>query len=319
LSVAVRQQAGQRCFDLTDYRRRYAQYKTDPDLQRAHAAHAFFVSFDDHEVTDNWAGDHDEFQTPAELVRLRRAAAFQAWYEHMPVRRAQLPSWSAVNMYRGLRYGDLVAVDILDTRQYRTPAPCGTDFAPACPTLDDPKAQVISAEEEAWLVRNLNRRDARWNCIAQQIMMMSLDRRTADGGQPILNLDSWAGYEAPRRRILSRMKGLGNVVVLTGDEHQNYAGILHDRDTPVAVEFVGTSISSGGDGWVDKAGSDHVLAGNPQLKLVNDNRGYLTFDVSPDEWRTNFMIVDKVSIANGNVSKLTNASVERGRPDVRLG
>jgi alkaline phosphatase D len=270
-------------------------------------------------VSDNWAGDHDDLGNPPELVRLRRAAAFQAWYEHMPVRRAQIPSWSSVQMYRPFRYGDLVAMDLLDTRQYRTGHPCGSGFAPACPNLADPNAQVLSTEEEAWLARNLNRRDARWNCIAQQIMMMSIDRRTAaDGGQPILNLDSWAGYETARRRILSRMKGLGNVVVLTGDEHQNFAGILHDRDTPVAVEFVGTSISSGGDGWVDKAGSDHVLAINPQLKLINDNRGYLTFDVSPDEWRTHFIIVDKISVPNGQVGKLATATVERGRPGLSL-
>ena len=93
-------------------------------------------------------------------------------------------------------------------------------------------------------------RDVRWNAVAQQVMMMSLDRRWASEKAPrkLLNLDSWAGYEVQRRRLLARMRGLDNVVVLTGDEHTNYAGLLHDRDKPVAVEFVGTSISSDGDG-----------------------------------------------------------------------
>lgn len=122
--------------------------------------------------------------------------------------------------------------------------------------------------------------------------MMSLDRRTSPGEVPhkVVNLDSWAGYEVPRQRLLSRMSGLGNVVVLTGDEHQNWAGLLHDqRDRPVGVEFVATSISSGGDGQDRRSGSDTILASNPQLKFVNDQRGYLTCDVTRDEWRTNFM------------------------------
>jgi alkaline phosphatase D len=221
-------------------------------------------------------------------------------------------------MYRFTRYGDLVAFDVMDTRQYRTPPPCGSDFAPACSRLEDPKQRVIGAEEDAWLSRNLARRDARWNCLAQQVMMMSIDRRTNDEGAPILNLDSWAGYEMPRRRILSRLNGLEDVVVLTGDEHQNFAGILHDGDTPVAVEFVGTSISSDGDGSDLRPGSNRILAHNPQIKFINDQRGYLTFDVGRDEWRTNYMVVDRVTLPNGNVSRRATATVERGRPELHI-
>jgi alkaline phosphatase D len=314
----VRRHAGQRCFDLTDYRRRYAQYKTDPDLQRAHAAHAWFATFDDHEVRDNWAGDSDTTDTPAELFRTRRAAAFQAWYEHMPVRRALFPQGAAIRAWRGARYGDLVSFDFLDTRQYRTGHPCGDDFLPPCPALADPQAAVLSAEEEAWLAGNLARPQARWSCVAQQVMMMALDRRTDGRGPPILNMDSWAGYEAPRRRLLARMRGLDNVVVLTGDEHQNFAGILTDGDRPVAVEFVATSISSGGDGSDLRRGSDRILAENPQLKFVNDQRGYLTCEVGPDEWRTNFMVLDRVSTPDGALRRRAAISVARGRPALTI-
>ena len=317
LVVAVRQHEGDTLYALGDYRRRYAQYKADPDLQRAHAAHAFFSTFDDHEVRDNWAGDTDTQDTPAEIFRTRRAAAFQAWYEHMPVRRASFPQGSAIAAYRGARYGDLVALDFLDTRQYRSGHPCGDDFAPACPRLTDSSATMISAEEEAWLARNLARRDARWNCVAQQVMMMSLDRRLHDEPRPILNMDSWAGYEGPRRRLLARMRGLDNVVVLTGDEHQNFAGLLHDGDTPVATEFVATSISSGGDGSDQRAGSDHILAENPQLKFINDQRGYVTCDVTPDEWRTNFMVLDRVSTPGGTLSKRATWAVAHGEVALR--
>jgi alkaline phosphatase D len=149
-------------------------------------------------------------------------------------------------------------------------------------------------------------------------MMMALDRRTEYGPAPILNMDSWAGYEAPRRRLLARLRGLDNVVVLTGDEHQNFAGLLHDGEVPVAAEFVATSISSGGDGSDARAGSDRILAENPQLKFINDQRGYVTCDVTPDEWRTNFMVMDQVSTAGGALSKRATWAVARGEIALRL-
>jgi alkaline phosphatase D len=235
----------------------------------------------------------------------------------MPVRRALFPRGADINAWRGARYGDLVFFDFLDTRQYRTGHLCGDDFAPPCPALDDPHAAMISAEEEAWLVRNLARPQARWSCVAQQVMMMSLNRQTSAGG-PILNMDSWAGYEAPRRRLLARMRGLDNIVVLTGDEHQNFAGILTDGDRPVAVEFVATSISSGGDGSDLRRGSDRILAENPQLKFINDQRGYLTCEVNADEWRTDFMVLDRVSRPDATLRKRATATVERGRPALAI-
>src|SRR6185369_13413072 len=241
----------------------------DVDLQRAHAAHPFFMTFDDHEVRNNWAGDiEEEDNAPPEVFRLRRQSAFQAWYEHMPVRRGQWPNGSALQLYRGARCGNLARFNFLDTRQFRTNQPCGDGYKPACPEVSSPKAQIMSTAEESWLTRNLQQRDARWNVVAQQVMMMPLDWRKAptDGLSKLLNLDSWAGYEAQRERLLARMRGLDNVVVLTGDEHTNYAGLLHDRDRPVAVEFVGTSISSDGDGEDMPAGGVTVLANNPQLK-----------------------------------------------------
>jgi alkaline phosphatase D len=147
-------------------------------------------------------------------------------------------------------------------------------------------------------------------------MMMLLDwRKTSmDGPRKLLNLDSWAGYEIQRKRVLARMRGLNNVVVLTGDEHTNYAGLLHDRDRPVAVEFVGTSISSDGNGEDSPAWASRVLGNNPELKFINNQRGYLTCDVSPDEWRSNFMVVDRVSTPGGQLSKRATFAVTRGEP-----
>jgi alkaline phosphatase D len=319
-SPAVRQHIGGPVMSLDDYRRRYSQYKLDADLQNGHAAHAFYMTFDDHEVANNWAGDNDEAGVPPEIFRLRRAAAFQAWYEHMPVRRTQFPAGPAIQLYRSARYGNLAEFNFLDTRQFRTNQPCGDGYKIACPEVNSPRAHIVSAREEAWLTRNLQARDTRWNVIAQQVMMMSLDWRKPPNAAPgkLLNLDSWAGYEAQRERLLARMRGLNNVVVLTGDEHTNYAGLLHDRGRPVAVEFVATSVSSDGDGQDLPPGGATLLANNPQLKFINNQRGYVACDVTPDEWRTHFMVLDRVSTPGGRLSKRATWAVARGEPAMRL-
>ncbi|EQB30115.1 alkaline phosphatase D family protein [Sphingobium ummariense] len=316
----VRQHIGQDCFDIADYRLRYAQYLSDYDLQAARARHTWFPTFDDHEVANNWVGDIDPKGAPADVFRLRRQAALQVWYEYMPVRAAMLPRDGLItDIYREARYGDLLSIDFLDTRSFRTDQPCGDGFKTHCAGIDDPKGQVISAQEEAWLLRNLSRKQAKWNCVAQQVMMMSLDRRRyADEKEKIYNLDSWAGYEAQRSRLLARMKGLDNVVVLTGDEHQNFAGLLDDGDRTVAVEFVSTSISSGGDGSDLRAGSDRMFQNNPQLKFLNDQRGYLVCEVTPDAWQSRFMVMDRVSTPGGAIAKRATITVPRGQPGLSI-
>ena len=317
----VREHVGRDLFDVDDYRRRYAQYKMDADLQRAHAAHAFFLTLDDHEVENNWVADIEQSGTPPEIFRLRRAAAFQAWYEHMPVRRSAFPQPLGMTTHRSARFGNLAELSFLDTRQYRTDQPCEDGFKQICPGVGSTDANVLGAEQEAWLGRNLQGRGVRWNCLAQQIMMMSLDRRRTPEEAPgkVLNMDSWAAYEVPRQRLLARLRGLDNVVVLTGDEHQNFAGILHDRDRPVAVEFVSTSISSGGDGQDMRRDNEFLLANNSeQLKFINSQRGYVTCEVTPDEWRTHFMVMDRVSTPGGQISRRATATVARGAPTLTI-
>jgi alkaline phosphatase D len=320
LVAPVRHHLAGSLFDVTDYRRQYALYKSDTDLQRAHALHSFFMTFDDHEVADDWVSDIPDSDTPREVFRLRRAAAFQAWYEHMPVRRRSFPTAGALQMYRGARFGDLARIDFCDTRQFRTDQPCDDGFKPHCPGIDAPDAAVLGAEQEAWLTRNLQSRDARWNCMAQQVMMMSLDRRRSaeEGAAKIMNMDSWAAYEVPRRRLLARMRGLDNVVVLTGDEHQNFAGLLYDGDRPVAAEFVGTSISSGGDGSDRRRGSDMIMANNPNLKFINDQRGYMVCDVTREAWAANFMVVSQVSTPGAPIMKRATITAPHGRVEMSV-
>ncbi|WP_411341700.1 alkaline phosphatase D family protein [Sphingopyxis sp. J-6] len=328
-SRPVRKHAFRNLVDLGDYRLAYAQQLGDMDLQAARCTHAFLSSFDDHEIRNDWVSDIDNWKLgldtndpdapPPEVFMLKKQAAMQAWYEHMPVRRALLPRGGMVALNRELRYGDLMAMQLLDTRQYRSDQPCEDGFKPACPGVYDKNAAVLGKAQEDWLNRNLGTGGATWNALAQQVTMMSLDRRR-DPAEPakILNLDSWAGYETPRERMLARMGGLKNVVVLTGDEHQNFCGDLIHKDRVVGGEFVGTSISSGGDGSDKRNGSDEWLALNPELKFANDQRGYMVCEVGRAAWQTHFMVVDKVTTPVNTLSKRATGVVENGRAGITM-
>jgi alkaline phosphatase D len=224
-----------------------------------------------------------------------------------------------VALNRELRYGDLMTMQLLDTRQYRSDQPCGDGFKPACAGVYDKNAQVLGKAQEDWLNRNLGEGGTTWNALAQQVTMMSLDRRRRpDEPKKIVNLDSWAGYEAPRERILSRLGGLKNAVVLTGDEHQNFCGDLVRQDKVVGAEFVATSISSGGDGSDKRQGTDEWLKLNPELKFANDQRGYIVCDVNREAWQTHFMVVDKVTTPVNMLSKRATGVVENGVAGVKM-
>jgi alkaline phosphatase D len=226
-----------------------------------------------------------------------------------------------MQLYRRAQYGNLLDLNLLDTRQFRTDQPCGDRFNSSCEGINDPTAEVLGEAQEAWLLNNLNRSDATWKALAQQIMVMDLDRNPGEGFG--VNPDSWAGYRVPRARLLSHIKDrrIDNVVVLTGDEHQNYAGELHidgrnPEGAPIATEFVTTSISSGGDGQDQRADQAAFLTANPQLKFRNSQRGYVICDVTPERWQTEFKVLDKVSERGGTLTTRATFAVEAG--DARL-
>ncbi|MDQ3125646.1 MAG: alkaline phosphatase D family protein, partial [Pseudomonadota bacterium] len=280
-----RQHLGGEIYSLDDYRRRYAQYKLDTDLQASHAATAWFVTWDDHEIANNWVSDIDD-GVPPEVFLLRRQAAAQAFYEHMPVRRSAFPRGAEMQLYRHAAWGDLLDLNFLDTRSNRSDQPCDDAWGSTCAGVSAANAQVLGEAQEAWLYRNLDRSQAHWKVLAQQIMVMDLDRK--EGPEPGYNLDSWAGYSIPRQRLLDRLRErrIGNTVILTGDEHQNYAGELfrdsrNPEGAPIASEFVATSISSTGDGQDQRADGRRYLADNPFLKFNNAQRGYVVCDVTP--------------------------------------
>lgn len=317
----VREHRLREIYSLDDYRAQYAQYLLDLDLQAARSAQVFVSTFDDHEIDNNWVQDiSQEKDVPAEIFALRRQAAMQAWYENMPVRRSMLPRGGLITANRRFAYGALASINVLDTRSFRSDQPCNDAWGVSpCSEVTDANAQVLGAAQERWLDDNLGRKDTVWNCLAQQVMMMPLNRRSYDD-QPetMLNLDSWAGYDAPRKRLMARLGKVDNAVVLTGDEHQNYAGLLMSGDKPVAVECVTTSITSGGDGQDRRPGSDRILANNPQLKFINDQRGFSVCTAKPEAWQTDFMVLDKVSVPGGTLSRRASAVVAAGPANLAI-
>ncbi|MGH8930875.1 MAG: alkaline phosphatase D family protein [Egibacteraceae bacterium] len=294
---------------LVDYRDRHAQYKTDPDLQDAHAAFPFAVTWDDHEVDNNWADEIPQDpaeQSPAQFRR-RRIAAFQAYYEHMPLRRASLPQGLDLRLYRRFAFGDLAAFSVLDGRQYRSDQPCGDGFPgePDCPERQDPSLTMLGDEQERWLREGLAGSGSRWNVIANQDIMAQYDYDLSDGRA--FNTDQWDGYPVMRQRLLDLLATgqVPNPVVITGDWHSSWVNELRiDFDDPgspiVGTEFAGTSISSACP-WAGDV--EAALGANPHVRFFDgDRRGYVRCELTRELWRTDFRLLPASTIPDVTVS-----------------
>jgi alkaline phosphatase D len=310
-------------YSLADYRQRYAIYKMDPDLQLAHASAPWIVSFDDHEVDNNFAGMVSEENIPPEIFALRRAAGFQAWYEHMPLRRTSLPNGPWIQAYRRFQFGELAQVDVLDTRQFRSDQPCGDGSHAACADALKPENTMLGEKQEAWLGEGLRASKARWNVLAQQVMLMRHDR-DPNPEKTGFSMDKWDGAVAARKRLFDTLESarIGNAVVLTGDIHQNWAGELKaDFDDPksktLGVEFVSTSITSGGDGADMTKAGQAGLKKNPHIGFFNNQRGYMRHSLSKDRWQADYRVLDKVTVAGAAVSTRASFVVEAGQPGMK--
>jgi alkaline phosphatase D len=318
---AVRPHGTPEIFTIDDYRRRYALYKSDPALQAVHAMAPWIVTWDDHEVSNNYAAaisEKPDSVSTADFLR-RRAAGYQAYFEHMPLRRSALPSGPDMLLHRRLEFGRLVNFHVLDTRQYRTDQPQGDGLKPPSPVLLDPRGTILGERQRTWLFDGLERSTATWNALAQQVMVAAVDR--APGRDVAYSMDKWTGYEFERRRLLAHLRDrrIGNPVVLTGDIHENWAHELpgdpeRPDAAPVAVEFVGTSITSSGDGAEKPAYLDTVLAENPGVKFHNDERGYVRCEVTPQAWRTEFKTVPFVTRRGAPLHTRGTFVVEAGKP-----
>lgn len=314
----------QEIFSLADYRIRHAQHKTDPDLQAAHAAFPWVLTWDDHEVENNYADEisGDPAQSPAEF-RLRRAAAYQAYYEHLPLRRGSLPSGPDMRIYRRLRFGNLLEMNVLDGRQYRDDQACGDGLQVPCDDASDPSRGMLGEEQERWLLDGLGASSATWNVVAQQTIMAEADRDPGPG--ELLPMDNWNGYEPARQRLFDGVveRGVENLVVITGDAHCSMVADLKlnfdDADSPtVGTEFLGTSIASGGNGADMDIRGEEWLAANQHMKFYNQRRGYVRCELSGDEYRSDYRVMPYVTEPDAPISTLAGFVVEDGRPGVQV-
>ncbi|MGW0393603.1 alkaline phosphatase D family protein [Streptomyces sp. NPDC003042] len=322
---------------LADYRARHAQYKTDPALRAAHAAFPWIVTWDDHEVEDNYADLMDENddvgarrQDPATFAR-QRAAAYQAYYEHLPLRHRLDPGSPDYRLYRRFDFGDLLRLNVLDTRQYRTdqPGDYPRDFGPEAAGTQNTAGTLTGDVQERWLRRGLADSPARWNVIAQQVMMSQIRLPNfLDPTRPlpsIVNLDQWDGYDPARRRLLGFLRDarVPNPIVLAGDIHSSWFSDLRiERDDlssqPVAVEFTATSVSSDFPAAFDAPLRAFNPVLNPHVRYYDGSRrGYLRLNIDRQQWITDARTVDTIAVRQAPVRTTASWAVAAGEPGLQ--
>jgi alkaline phosphatase D len=321
----VRKHTGGEPYTLEDYRARYALYKSDPDLQASHAACPWIVTWDDHEVDNDYADDRPEDGMPREQFLARRAAAYRAFYEHMPLPERMRPSGPHMRLYTQLGWGALGRFYVLDGRQYKTWQACtrrgrrggsNTVDVESCRVLADADRSFLGRAQERWLDGALSSSRARWNLLAQQTRMAQFDQKPGPGRRAWT--DGWDGYPSARARLLNHLEQqrIPNPVVVGGDVHQfNVADLKVDFNDPdsntVASEIVGTSITS--QGWPQDR-LDTFLPDNPHVKLVEGRlRGYVRVNVTAQEARFDLRAIESEKRRDAACSTHATFVVEEGR------
>ena len=322
-------------FTLSEYRARYAQYKSDPHLQASHHAAPWIVTWDDHEVANDYGNDRDERLDPAFLVR--RTAAYQAFYEHMPVRLPTLSNdalrFARLRIYDRYDWGRLARFHVLDDRQYRSHHACqppghggSSSVTSACAQLLDPSRTLLGAEQEAWLTDGLAASGAKWNILAQQTLMAQASQIPVEKpGDGRFWTDGWDGYPIARQRLFNSIikHKPSNPVVISGDVHTFYAcDLKQDFARPasatnpvIATEFCGTSVTSNSR---PQSRTDRYVAQNPHIKFGrSDVRGFVMMEITPSNMAVRFQALDDVQRADSGLTTLARFVVEDGKPGVK--
>jgi alkaline phosphatase D len=313
---------------LPGYRERYATYKRDPLLQAAHASAPWLMVWDDHEVDNDYAGLQGQ-QLQSDFAE-QRAAAYQAYWEHMPFPMSARPKFdvpgASMRITGRLDWGTLARIHLLDDRQYRDPQACprpgrggsNTVAAKDCPQLGDAARSLLGADQERWLAQGWSL-ERPWNLVAQQTLMTRHSwSDTANGGGTYWT-DGWDGYPAARARLLGVVdkKRVPGVVVLGGDVHSSVvADLKTDFDRPgarvVATEFCGTSISSHG---LPASRVAAALPFNPNIHYSRpDQRGSIVFTLDRKQLRADLRAVADPADAQSAVGTAASFVVEAKRP-----
>ncbi len=320
----IRSHDSPECYSLDDYRARYALYKSDPMLKAAHAACPWLLTWDDHEVDNDYAAEVSEEDDPPEWFLARRAAAYRACYEHQPLPRRALPYGPYMRMHSQRAFGDLVNVLMLDDRQYRSPQACprpgrrGGNRVSDCAELGAETRTKLGVQQEAWLSAGLAESKSRWNLVAQGTVMAHVDEKPGPGER--YWTDGWSGYPAARERLFATLEStrVRNPVCLAGDIHAFQAAKLNrrasDPDSPViASEFVTSSISSQG---LPMKMIEERLRENPSLLAgTSRHRGYLRLDLYRDRAQVDMVAMDTVMQRESGTSVFGSFTVEDGRPE----
>ena len=309
---------------VDDYRRRYALYKSDRALQAAHARCPWIVTWDDHEVDNNYAGSVGENGMESdEQMAARRASGYQAWWENQPVRVPRVKSWSDLGITRSASWGSLAKFWVLDGRQYRSDQACddGNRITP-CGIWADPSRTMLGESQERWLHNGLGTSTERWQVLANQVMVAPYDSMEGNGQR--VSMDQWSGYPAARDRLLRSIaqRAPNRTVVLTGDIHSNWVNELRTdfrrpEQSTIAAEFVGTSISSGGDGEESTIlATPAERADNPHIKWHHNRRGYIKCAVDANSWTAEYRSVAFVSRPGALLETPARWRLTRGRAGI---
>lgn len=284
---------------LAAYRNRYALYKGDPNLQAAHAACPWVVIWDDHEVDNNYAGDVAADGTDTATFLARRAAAYQAWYEHQPVR-LPVPTGADYDIYRRVTWGNLATVHLLDTRQHRSDQACGDSLQLPCADVSDASRTLLGAGQETWLLDGLAVSPTVWDVLTQQIVFAPMPI----GKQ--FNMDQWDGYVPQRDRVWAGLRQVPNPVVLSGDIHFGAMVHLHDTLGDTTTDRVGTELVVGSisSRWTSSAPGavKFVLEKLAWWEFVNAaDRGYTIVDFTETHLHAELRVVSTTTATTATV------------------
>lgn len=300
---------------LADYRTRYGRYRTDPDLQAAHAALPWIVVWDDHEIAnDNWAGGAENHAPATEgSWQERQTAAMRAYFEWMPVR-ATAPS-EAGHLYRSLTFGDLAELTMMDLRTYRD------QQAPWNPVVFMEEGRsMLGAEQYDWLLGKIETSQATWNLLGNSVMfaplnLVSLQENslTAQVAAALtknitaipVNGDQWDGYSAQRRALIDALRASpAHALFLTGDIHTEWAHTISKGEEVVAAEMVCGSVSAPNinealnlraGNTVSRLAEQVLRQANPQCHHVElDSHGYCSVTLSREEAQMHWLRVDNL-------------------------